>query len=403
MKTKRYNVIDLFAGCGGLTDGFEQTRHFKTVACVEWDTYAVQNLKKRLKDKWHYRNVNDFVLQFDIQQTDKLFAGWTNDQKYGSSTGLDKIVSDGVDVIIGGPPCQAYSMAGRIQDKHNMKLDYRNYLFESYLSVVTRYKPKLIIFENVQGILSACPDGEKITDKIQKAFSKAGYRILSNLKQALFDVADFGIPQHRKRVIIFGVRSDIYQRHSRLLNEFYEDYMPKYKVKPFKTVRNAIGDLPLLLPIDNDHKKSYTENNTFFNHRARYQSNRDKDIFRLLAQDIESGANQYSNVQSLKKLYTKITGKTSKIHKYNVLRWDEPSNTIPAHLCKDGLRHIHPDSKQARSITVREAARLQSFDDDFEFIGPQTEQFKVIGNAVPPKFAHILADVIYKILLKIDS
>ena len=400
---KKYSVIDLFAGCGGLTDGFEQTRHFNTVACVEWDTYAIQNLKKRLRDKWHYRNVDDFVLQFDIQQTNKLFEGWSDDKRYGNSIGLDKLVAGKVDVIIGGPPCQAYSMAGRIQDKNNMKLDYRNYLFESYLSVVKRYKPKLIIFENVQGILSACPDGEKITNKIQKSFNAAGYCILSDLKNALFDVADFGIPQHRKRVIIFGIRSDIYKRFNKLLNEFYEKYMPKYKVKHFKTVQDAIGNLPKLLPIKNDMKKAYTEDNSFLNHKARYHSDRDKNIFKLLTQDIESGTNKYSDVKSLKDLYTSITGKKSKIHKYNVLKWDEPSNTIPAHLCKDGLRHIHPDSRQERSITVREAARLQSFDDDFEFIGPQTEQFKMIGNAVPPKFAHILADIVYEILSKIDE
>lgn len=400
---ERYNIIDLFAGCGGLTDGFEQTGHFTTLACVEWDTYAVQNLKKRLSEKWGYTDVDKRVLQFDIQQTEKLFKGWSNDEKYGDCVGLNGLVSEKVDVIVGGPPCQAYSMAGRIQDKHNMKQDYRNYLFESYLSVVKKYKPKLIIFENVQGILSACPDGEKITDKIQKAFRDAGYCIVSDLRRALFDVADFGVPQHRKRVIIFGVRADIQSRFGTLVNDFYEKYVPGFKQKRKKTVFDAIGTLPKLLPISGKKKQAYTTDDTFFNHRARYQSDRDKGIFKILTQDIENGTNQYSDAKSLKQLYTKITGKKSQIHKYNVLKWDEPSNTIPAHLCKDGLRHIHPDSEQTRSITVREAARLQSFDDDFEFIGPQTEQFKMIGNAVPPQFAHILADVVYEILLKIDS
>ena len=96
----------------------------------------------------------------------------------------------------------------------------------------------------------------------------------------------------------------------------------------------------------------------------------------------------------MNKLYFEITGKNTNVHKYHVLRWDKPSTTITAHLYKDGLRHIHPDSKQARTITVREAARLQSFDDDFEFLGPMGDQFKMIGNAVPPVFAKSIANAL---------
>lgn len=103
-------------------------------------------------------------------------------------------------------------------------------------------------------------------------------------------------------------------------------------------------------------------------------------------------------MEARKDLYTQHTGKTSNIHKYHVLKWDEPSTTIPAHLCKDGLRHIHPDSKQARTITVCEAARIQTFPDDYEFIGAMTDQFKMIGNAVPPEFARKLALAIAELL-----
>ena len=109
---------------------------------------------------------------------------------------------------------------------------------------------------------------------------------------------------------------------------------------------------------------------------------------------------EFITTDSLKALYTKMTGRKSNIHKYHVLRWDKPSNTIPAHLYKDGMRHIHPDPKQARSITVREAARLQTFADDFIFLGPSMAQYKMIGNAVPSDFAKVIAKALHIILKK---
>ena len=122
-----------------------------------------------------------------------------------------------------------------------------------------------------------------------------------------------------------------------------------------------------------------------------------------MGEDIQSGRNQYVTIDALKELYTKVTGKKSNIHKYYVLRWDEPSNTIPAHLYKDGMRHIHPDPEQARSITVREAARLQTFADDFVFLGPTMAQYKMIGNAVPSLFAKKIALALDKILNNISD
>ena len=137
------------------------------------------------------------------------------------------------------------------------------------------------------------------------------------------------------------------------------------------------------------------------NHIPRFHSKRDIDVFKFLAEDIKSGRKEYVSTEKLKELYTQITGKKSNIHKYYVLRENEPSNTIPAHLYKDGMRHIHPDPRQARSITVREAARLQTFPDDFEFLGPNMAQYKMIGNAVPVDFAKIVADALYLSLIHI--
>lgn len=403
------NTIDLFAGCGGLMDGFEQSRKFRTLACVEWESAPCENLKKRLRDKWGYSNSEEMVLRFDIQRTAELFCGW-KDEVYGESGGLNNLVNKGgkVDLIIGGPPCQAYSIAGRIRDENGMRDDYRNYLFESYVKVVKQYRPKAFVFENVPGILSAKPGGVPIIDVICKTFDDAGYIVLSNLKKALLDFSEFGIPQRRDRIIILGLSKEAYgEKASGLLEKFYNELLPKYKCKKKRTVRDAIGDLPKLYPLMFEtkiqgRKTSHTYPQPYVeNHIPRWHSSRDIGIFRKLEKDIEDGCNQYISIEALKKLYEEETGHTSTVHKYYVLRWNEPSNLIPAHLYKDGLRHIHPDSDQARTITVREAARLQTFPDDYVFIGSQMDQYKMIGNAVPPAMSKIIAEAIYELLFAI--
>ena len=420
MRNKKYNTIDLFAGCGGLMDGFMLTGHYKTISCVEWDKYPCLTIENRLRNKWGHTNSSEEVIRFDIQRTDELINGF-DDAEYGKHVGLKKLIGrKKVDLIIGGPPCQAYSLAGRIRDPHGMKLDYRNYLFESYIKILENFKPSFFVFENVVGMLSAAPDGTPIIHRIKHSFEQAGYAVINDFKNAVYDVADFGIPQHRKRVIIFGVRKDIHLKantkykdkderlSSIIIDDFYNQHMPNCKKNATKkNVRDAIGDLPPITPLTeilckNGQKYSHgpIESHEYLNHIPRFHSSRDQKIFRLLEDDIQSGRKEYVSTESLKKLYTQYTGKTSNIHKYYVLRWDEPSNTIPAHLFKDGMRHIHPDPQQARSITVREAARLQTFADDFEFIGPMMAQYKMIGNAVPPEFARIIANTIYEIMTK---
>lgn len=417
MASKKYNTIDLFAGCGGLMDGFMQEGAYNTLACVEWEEYPCQTLAKRLKDRWGHKNAYQEVVRFDIQRTEELINGF-DDPEYGKNAGLDKLVNGKtVDIVIGGPPCQAYSLAGRIRDPHGMRDDYRNYLFESYIRILNHFKPKFFVFENVMGMLSAAPDGTPIVDKIHRAFHEAGYEVIDDFKKAVYDVADFGIPQHRKRIIILGVRKDFFKKTEdnveldytkTILADFYDVIMPSLKSqsKP-RTVRDAIGDLPVILPSkeilrQDGRKYSHTpiQSEEVLNHNPRFHSERDQGVFKLLCEDIESGRNEYVTIDALKALYTKVTGKVSNIHKYYVLRWDEQSNTIPAHLYKDGMRHIHPDPKQARSITVREAARLQTFADDFEFLGPAMAQYKMIGNAVPSDFAKTIAQGLHEVLNK---
>jgi DNA (cytosine-5)-methyltransferase 1 len=262
------------------------------------------------------------------------------------------------------------------------------------------------VFENVPGILSAKPGDRPIIDIIQESFEKEGYYVLPDLNDAIIDFTEYGVPQNRKRIIIVGLSEEYFGEENcvEMLKAFYTRILPKYKVDKKVTVREAIGDLPKLYPLEKEMKYegkrvSHSLPEPFVaNHIARWQSERDIGIFDLLTKDIESGRNEYVSSQALKDLYTEKTGKKSNVHKYHVIRWDEQSNLIPAHLYKDGLRHIHPDSTQLRTITVREAARLQTFPDDYIFYGSNVETYKMIGNAVPPLFAKCLANAINDLL-----
>ena len=392
MPQRPLNTIDLFAGCGGLMDGFEKEGAFRTLACVEWERAPCENLVHRLKSKWQHANAESEVVRFDIQRTEELFAGF-RDPEYGTRSGLDDLVKNRkVDILIGGPPCQAYSLAGRIRDENGMRNDYRNYLFESYLKVVDRYKPDFFLFENVVGLLSAAPDGTPIVDRIRQSFNDAGYGVIDSFEGAVFNLPEFGIPQNRKRIIILGVRKESFANWRDIIADFYGRIMPSFHSAAV-TVEEAIGDLPKYQPLVVNGRVVYAPMSPvrIANHIPRAQSVRDVKVFKLLTEDIESGRKQYVSIDALKRLYTETTGKVSNIHKYYVLRRDEQSNTIPAHLFKDGLRHIHPDSVQCRTLTVREAARLQTFDDDYEFIGSMADAYKMIGNAVPPRFSLLLA------------
>ena len=226
----KYKFIDLFAGCGGLEDGFLQTGKYIDIAAVEWLKPQVNTLIHRLETKWGIKDAADRVMHFDIQREEELFGGW-DDEEFGIGKGLDYFVGEagGIDVIIGGPPCQAYSVAGRVRDENGMRDDYRNYLFEHYLNVVNRYRPRVFVFENVPGILSAAPDGTPITDLIRQGFSNIGYDIIDDLRIAKVNASDFGVPQNRERMIIVGIDSKRYKDTQTILRKFYSEILPGFK------------------------------------------------------------------------------------------------------------------------------------------------------------------------------
>ena len=409
-KNSKLTFIDLFAGCGGLSEGFLQSGNFEALAHVEWETPMVNTLRNRLVEKWGHseEDAAKRVVHFDIQKTNELINGNWNDEtkKLYSKSNDAQIVNNGlkgiigkqkVNLIIGGPPCQAYSIAGRAQDKNSMKDDYRNYLFESFVKVVDEFQPEVFVFENVAGLLSAAPGGKLVTERIFEAFYNIDYEIRKPelLKKSVYTASELGVPQKRNRVIIIGVKKstkisleDLYSELDRLKSE----------ISP-KNVYDAIGHLPKFKPLENpkkvngkniSHELVEADNIKF--HDARFHNERDILIF---SHWLKKEMNKSSSKHKIS-FYNDLMGKKSNHAKYRNLEWDKPSPTVVAHLHKDGLMFIHPDVNQARSITVKEAALLQSFPDDFEFIGNQGSSYKMIGNAVPPEMARNIAIAISK-------
>lgn len=414
MEKNKYTFIDLFAGCGGLSEGFLRTGRYTALAHVEWERPMVKTLRNRLIAKWGETELSakEKVVLFDIQMTDELINGHWSDvaiQSYGPDNsnivinkGLKGVIGEQhVDLIIGGPPCQAYSIHGRATDKNSMNNDYRNYLFESFCKVVDAFRPEIFVFENVAGLLSAKPGGIPVRERIYKAFTKIGYDIKKpeEMTKALYDAALFEVPQHRPRVIIMGIRKD-----SKLnLDDFYNSINNEQKPDVKLTVRDAIGNLPALYPLDEPIKEGrivrshqLCTDESVTQHEARNHAKREQGIFE---EWIKNNMNHISH-QAMIDFYMEKTGHKTLYQKYKSLEWDKPSHTVVAHLSKDGYMFIHPDPKQKRSITIREAACLMTFPMDFRFMGSNPYNFKMIGNAVPVNFASAIARAIYKELDK---
>ena len=397
MAKKKYTFIDLFAGCGGLSEGFYR-QGFKALAHVEIDHWACETLRTRMKF-YGYKDYNREVIEHDITSDDILER-------------IDKAVNGRtVDIIIGGPPCQAYSTAGRVRDGKRMASDPRNYLFESYVKILEYYSPKFFVFENVTGLLSAQVNNAPIFPKVLKALGNK-YNVIGTPEVLVHNTADYGVPQLRKRVIIIGVRKDIDKSAEELYKSIIKTHWnpetpsnEKKGKKRFVDVRQAIGDLPSVepgqdastedfdYPCNNEYLKRIGKQGIYplMDHIARKHNDLDRERFQVMIHNHWSFGQLRREMPQYEHEHARIFDNS-----YVVQWWDLPSKTILAHIHKDGFQYIHPAEEQRRTFTVREAARIQSFPDDFEFKGSRGEKYKQIGNAVPPLFAEALAKSIRK-------
>jgi len=403
------NYIDLFAGAGGLSEGFIR-EGFKPIAHVEMNKDACDTIKTRtayhwLKENKKTRIYNDY-LKSESKNKEEL---WKNVPEHLINSVINKEISEKtlpeifktidnelkgkkVDLIIGGPPCQAYSIVGRA--RKDMESDPRNHLYKHYVKFLEKYKPKMFVFENVPGILSA-KNGEYL-NKIFKAVRNAGYDLAIPPKNHL-NAKDFGVLQDRKRVIIIGWRKELnlkypefktLENNCQIAKDLFSDLIP---LKNGQGTLNAVG---YAKPTTEYLKYAKIRNGLEFvtQHISRPNNDNDLEIYQIAIEQWNNG--KRLNYAELPKRLIKHSNTDSFINRFQVVNGKGISHTVVAHIAMDGHYYIHPDKKQNRSISVREAARIQSFPDDYFFEGSRTAAFKQIGNAVPPLMAQKIAETI---------
>lgn len=353
-----YNIIDLFSGCGGLSYGFELAG-YKTLLGLDFDAAAVESFKLNHKDA----------------------VGVCDDiTKISTADLMSKVNDTSVDVVVGGPPCQGMSLSGPRQFH-----DPRNKLYLSYIRVVADLMPKVFVVENVPGLVGLYKGA--IKDSILEEFHKLGYTV----GYQILNAAEYGVPQLRRRVFFVGIRSD--------LGKKFEFPAPSHFFEhEWVTAEQATSDLPLLEdtlgdeiehylcePKNDFQRYSRKNSGIVYNHQGTNHSETTKKIISLVP---EGG-----NYKSLPEEYKSTRN-------FNVA-WTRYHSQKPAPTIDTGHRH-HFHYKCNRVPTVRENARFQSFPDDFVFLGNRTQQYRQVGNAVPPLLAKAIAEAIKPYLGDVD-
>ncbi|MEY5048347.1 MAG: hypothetical protein RLZZ175_1706 [Bacteroidota bacterium] len=382
----KLNFIDLFAGAGGLSEGFIRAG-FEPIAHVEMNSEACNTLRTRVA--FHYlKESGQIEVYYNyLKGTITRKQLWASipkdliDSVINTEISEDTIPSifekidyqlqnQEVHLVIGGPPCQAYSVAGRARDPKGMEDDPRNHLYKHYVKFLEKYKPKMFVFENVPGMLSA-KNGEyfeKIKAAIRASKYKFDFKILNS--------KDFGVLQDRKRVIIIGWKEDlelsfpefnVKETNAKILKDLFAD-LPK-----LKNGEGTLGISKYIKPTSSYLEKTQIRNCIDFTtqHIARPNNSTDLEIYKIAVEQWNKKRKRL-DYSTLPSHLIKHSNTSSFTNRFQVVDGEAISHTVVAHIAMDGHYYIHPDIEQNRSITVREAARIQSFPDDFYFESSRT-------------------------------
>ncbi|MCK4543464.1 MAG: DNA cytosine methyltransferase [Spirochaetales bacterium] len=412
--SKKLRFLDLFAGAGGLSEGFIQSG-FSPIAHVERDKAACFTLKTRMAYHW-LKNHNKLACYIDYldnkitrHELYNLIPGNHTSSVISAEIGkkiLNEIFQkvDNLlhgkrpDLIIGGPPCQAYSLVGRSRDKNRMRDDTRNHLYIYYVEFLKRYKPKYFVFENVTGLLSAkSPNGNHYFREMRALFLESGYET----EYKVLSANEYGILQNRKRIILVGKRG----RKTGFFPE-PDKWNPEVKVCEIFDDLPAIraGEGSIMPCKINEYSGKYLYKTGIRNddvpvtwHCARPHNERDLEIYRIAVKKWNMKGQRLNYNDLPDRLKTHKNDK-SFLDRFKVVSANLfYSHTVVAHISKDGHHYIHPDINQNRSLTPREAARLQTFPDDYFFESINGEPlrgpvYRQIGNAVPVLLSRKIAE-----------